>query len=131
MIRRLQARVTALKFVATLAFIHILLQTLGAERVLRLIPRSGSVPAPDYVTRRVTAGLKYASEKIPSATCLPQAFLARLVLGRRGYQAIVHIGVRTVDGELAAHAWTMSGETLVSGGPLEALAEFRPIKVME
>lgn len=131
MINHLHARVSALKFVVALAFIHFLLQTLGADRVLRFIPRSGTKPAPDNVSRRIMAGLQYASAKIPAATCLPQALLARVVLARRDYQAVIHIGVRTVDGELAAHAWTTSGDTVVSGGPREALVDFRQIKIMD
>lgn len=131
MMHQLLVRISAMKFVLSLASVAVALRIVGTEKLLKILPSSGQIAAPENVTRRVTAGLQYASAKVPFATCLPQAVLARFLLGRRGYHAAIHIGVRTADGELAAHAWTVSGDTIVSGGPREALAEFKQIRILD
>jgi hypothetical protein len=128
---QLLVRISALKFVLSLASVALALRLFGTEKLLRILPASGPIAAPENVAQRVAAGVSYASAKVPSATCLPQALLARFILGRRGYHAAIHIGVRTADGELAAHAWTVSGDTIVSGGPRESLVDFKPIRILD
>lgn len=130
MMRRLHPRLSALKFTVSLFLIYMMLRFLRAETIIRYMPGSGSNAAPDSIARRFSAGIQIAAGVLPFATCLPQAILARYVLGRRGYDAAIHIGVRTVDGTLTAHAWTMSGRRIVSGGPESVVAQFKPIKVI-
>lgn len=131
MTNQLLVRLSAIKYVLSLASIALALRIFRAEMLFRILPASGQIAAPEKVVKRLAAGLAYASAKVPSATCLPQAALARLILGRRGYHAVVHIGVRTVDGKLAAHAWTLSGDAVVSGGPQEALTDFKLIRILD
>lgn len=53
----------------------------------------------------------------PASTCLTQALSAQVLLLRRGYPALVHIGtVRGEGGEFEAHAWVESGGEVVLGG---------------
>ncbi len=49
--------------------------------------------------------------------CLAEALAGRFMLARRGYQADLHIGVRKGEkGDLLAHAWLESGNSIVLGG---------------
>ena len=53
------------------------------------------------------------------AVCLQQAFAGLLMLRRRGLAGSVHFGVRRGDNSpLAAHAWSLSGATPVTGFPM-------------
>lgn len=50
-------------------------------------------------------------------TCLTQALAAQVLLARRGYPALLRIGVVKGDKEnLQAHAWVESGGEVVIGG---------------
>jgi hypothetical protein len=56
----------------------------------------------------------------PSATCLTQALAVQVLLARRGYPALLHIGVARGEKELKAHAWVESeGEVVIGGFELE------------
>jgi hypothetical protein len=59
-----------------------------------------------------------AARHIPLAsTCLTQALAVQMLLTRRGYPALLHIGVVTVgNNELQAHAWVESAGEVVIGG---------------
>jgi hypothetical protein len=61
-----------------------------------------------------------ARHGFPSATCLTQALAVQVLLARRGYPAILHVGVARHDKELKAHAWVESeGEVVIGGFELE------------
>jgi hypothetical protein len=61
-----------------------------------------------------------ASRYVPKATCLTQALVTQILLGRRGYPARLHVGVaKSERGRLQAHAWLESqGRVVVGGGEL-------------
>lgn len=53
----------------------------------------------------------------PVATCLTKALTAQVLLLRRGYPALLHIGtVKEDGGRFLAHAWVESGGKVVIGG---------------
>lgn len=56
-----------------------------------------------------------------AATCLTLALTVQVLLLRRGYPAIVHIGAVKMDGEqFLAHAWVESeGQAVIGGHELE------------
>ncbi|MEO8198815.1 MAG: lasso peptide biosynthesis B2 protein [Thermoanaerobaculia bacterium] len=59
-------------------------------------------------------------------TCLPRALALQRMLRRRGYSAVVRIGVRKVAGGVSAHAWVEVGGCAL--GEPEAIAErFLPL----
>ncbi len=131
MIRPLETKLTALKYIIALVCMFLALRVAKAETLIKILPPSGKHAAPDKFAKRIATGLMLAHRRAPFATCLPQAMLARLLLGRRGYHAAIHIGVKMEHGEMAAHAWTISGETIVSGGPKDAVSQFKQIKILD
>jgi hypothetical protein len=65
----------------------------------------------------VETAARYGS---PTATCLTQALAAQVLLARRGYPALLHIGVVRSKNKLQAHAWVESeGEVVIGGFELE------------
>lgn len=66
-----------------------------------------------------------ASCYIPQATCLTQALATKVLLGRRGYPTVVHIGVaRSETGQFQAHAWVESKGRVVIGGLVTQYTRF-------
>jgi hypothetical protein len=66
----------------------------------------------------------------PAATCLTLALTAQVLLLRRGYPAILHIGAVKVDGEqFLAHAWLESQGKIVIGG--YELERYTPLAALE
>jgi len=66
----------------------------------------------------------------PAATCLTLALTAQVLLLRRGYPALLHIGVDKVDRErFLAHAWVESGGRVVIGG--HELERYTPLASFE
>ena len=94
-------------------------------------PKAGEsaeqVPA-EHVAWAVTVASRY----VPAATCLTQALVTKLVLGRLGYHAIVRIGVTRSDrGEFQAHAWVENNGTVVIGGSEASVKRFTPLAVSD
>jgi hypothetical protein len=66
-----------------------------------------------------------ASVYVPFASCLSQALTAEVLLRRRGYAAVVRIGVaHTPERRLEAHAWVECAGQIVIGGSAETLAQY-------
>jgi hypothetical protein len=66
-----------------------------------------------YVARR----LERVAAHVPwRTTCLVQAIAGALLLRRRGIATTIRLGVNRTDGNLAAHAWLLVGDTIVLGG---------------
>ncbi len=63
-------------------------------------------------------------------TCLNQALAAQMLLARRGYPALLHIGVaKGKEGRFQAHAWVESeGKVVIGGSGVEC---FTPLAVLE
>jgi len=72
--------------------------------------------------KRVAWAVEVASHHTPgNKTCLAQALATQLLLARRGYPALLHIGVVTGEQEqFQAHAWIETeGEVVIGGSELE------------
>lgn len=80
---------------------------------------------------RVVWAVVLAGRLMPRAnTCLTQALTAQVLLLRRGYPALVHIGtLKAEGGELKAHAWVESGDEVVIGG--HELEQYTQLAVLE
>jgi hypothetical protein len=77
---------------------------------------------------RVVWAVTVASRYVPSATCLTQALVTKLMLGRFGCHVSVRIGVaRSEAGEFEAHAWVESKGRVILGGSESSLKRFRPL----
>jgi hypothetical protein len=67
---------------------------------------------------RIAWAVEAAGRHLPRAgTCLTQALAAQVLLARRGYPALLRIGVvKSEEGRLEAHAWLESRGRIVIGG---------------
>jgi hypothetical protein len=85
-----------------------------AERLSRGVAKTQTADAETvYWLRR--AVLAWA-RRLPWRTlCFEQGLAAFALLRRRGLAATLHYGAATIDGELKAHVWVMSGQTEVVG----------------
>lgn len=92
---------------------HLLIRTMGFGRVLRLL----SLIAPDYArtdspTAEQVGRLKRAVQSHSRRSCLvdgdckSEAVTAFVLLRRRGWEAVLHVGVR--EHPFALHAWVSS-----------------------
>jgi len=77
-------------------------------------------PSSRASVERIAWAVRAAARYVPSATCLPQALAAELMLLGNGHPARVRIGMaRTEDRALEGHAWVESdGAVVVGGGDL-------------
>lgn len=75
--------------------------------------------------------VEVASRHMPAVgTCLTRALAVQVLLTRRGYPALLHIGVvRGEEGHLQAHAWIESQERVVIGG--SGLECYTPLVALE
>ncbi len=71
---------------------------------------------PDLL-RAVRRAIATAAAHVPwNAVCLPQAIAAKAMLARRGCGSAFHLGASfDSDGKLIAHAWLVSGGSIVTG----------------
>ena len=69
------------------------------------------------VRHRVGRAVQLAGRHTPwQSKCLVQAIAARLMLGRRGVAGTIYLGLaKDPDGQMKAHAWLQSGDTIVTG----------------
>jgi hypothetical protein len=80
---------------------------------------------------RVAWAVQVASRYAPGVkTCLTQALATQVLLARRGYPALLHLGVtRGEQEQFQAHAWVVAEGKVVIGG-----SEFRsyaPLAILE
>jgi Transglutaminase-like superfamily len=98
----------------------------------RLAPGPTRVPGTDGLSReRVVWAVETAARHMPLAnTCLTQALAAQVLLARRGYPALLRIGVVKGDKDnLQAHAWVESeGEVVIGGYELERYAHLATLR---
>jgi hypothetical protein len=78
--------------------------------------RAGVQAEPEFVEDVVWA-IGTASCRVPGASCLTQALATELLLRRRGFPAVLRIGVAEKQGgKVEAHAWIEAeGRVLVGG----------------
>lgn len=83
----------------------------------RLHRRGGGVESAGQSPDSCEWAVVVSSGYVPRATCLSRALALRTMLGRRGRDAEVRIGVaKATDGELDAHAWVeLDGRRLLEG----------------
>jgi hypothetical protein len=74
-------------------------------------------PALDHATiDRVAWAVEVAGRHMPTTTCLSQALVTQMLLGRLGYPSSLCIGVaRDAVGQFEAHAWIECGGKIVMG----------------
>lgn len=104
------------------------------RRLLARITRMSSQQrtSNDRSLEQVVWAVGTASHYIPQAsTCLTQALVAQVLLGRRGHPAHLRIGIaRDAAGQLQAHAWVESGGKIVLGD-LQDLWRYNPLPPLE
>jgi hypothetical protein len=78
---------------------------------------------------RVVWAVGVASDYVPAATCLTQAFVTRFLLVEQGCDAVVRIGVaRSKTGRFQAHAWVESNGRVIIGGSETSLSHFTELR---
>ena len=85
--------------------------------IAKLTPGNGRLlrPSPTYIDTVVRA-VSTASRYVPSATCLNQSLVAKILLVRYGHLSNLHIGVvKGKKGEFQAHAWLECAGRIVIG----------------
>jgi hypothetical protein len=97
------------------ALVRLGLSTVGYNRIRRLVPSAAGV-APPLVLRSVSWSVRRSARLVPGASCLTQALAVQFLLARRGFQSTIKVGVREEGGKILAHAWLISGDTVVIGG---------------
>ena len=108
-----------IRIVGLLSIVRIALWTMPFRKVQAFAARLGSRRvspkakrlSPQQLTSLVSVGADY----VPGASCLTQAFVARAILKRYGYEPVLRIGVaRDPGGAFQAHAWVeMDGEVII------------------
>ena len=85
----------------------------------------------DYESTDVVVwAVEMAAEHMPRFdTCLTRALAAQVLLSRRGYPALLHIGVvKSAKGKFEAHAWVESDGRVVIGG--HELERYTPLAAL-
>jgi hypothetical protein len=90
-------------------------------------PQAQAIAASDVGIRRVVWAVEHSSQLMPGVKCLAKALATYLLLGRRGYQSDLRIGVAKLEtGQLEAHAWVeVDGQVIM--GNLPDLVRFTPL----
>ena len=100
---------------------------LAASLAVRLVPfrtlaerLGGGAPAGAKADPETAYWLRRAvlawARRVPwQALCFEQGLAAFALLRRRGLAATLHYGAATIDGELKAHVWVLSGATAIVG----------------
>jgi Transglutaminase-like superfamily len=80
-------------------------------------PRKGILHANQCPADQIARAVAVASWYLPQATCLTQALSAHVLLVRRGFPALLHVGVsKDEGGRFIAHAWVeCQGRTVIGG----------------
>lgn len=114
------------------------LRLIPFKTVRRLLDRAsrtaaGSRKADPPSAERVVWAVTVASRYVPRAgagTCLTRALAAQTMLAKRGYPALLRIGLaRDDERRLQAHAWLESGDKVVIGGSAD-LERYTPLPIL-
>lgn len=124
-----------------LVVVEAMVALMAARLALRLLPfrllvrrptsaesgtRIGDAAPREPRALRVRYAVAQAGRRLPGTwTCLVRALAAGWMLRRRGLGSVLHLGVSTAGGRLAAHAWLEAGDGIVCGG--REAAEFTPL----
>jgi hypothetical protein len=122
-----------------LGMIRLALRLLPFETVRRLLAQAVRMPAGSQEVdlpsvERIVWAVTVASRYVPRAgagICLMQALAAQTMLARRGYPALLRIGVvKDEERRLQAHAWVVSGDKVVIGESAD-LEHFTPLPALK
>jgi len=80
----------------------------------KLVPVHGP-DASGHLARWIGHYTYLTSRYVIGATCLSRALTARWILARKGYSAVIRVGVAKDAGAIKAHAWITSGDLIVTG----------------
>jgi hypothetical protein len=94
---------------------RVIARRLGRQLKVSDLSLVGSVPPP--VAFRVGTGIETMARHTPwESACLAQAIAGRFMLGRRALSSRLYLGTRKDEsGNLVAHAWLQSGNTVLLG----------------
>jgi len=105
---------------ALVAAMRIALRTTTFEAVRRLALRLEKPKASAASPERIAWAVEAAGRRIPGATCLAKALAARVMLGRRGLESRLKLGVAREGEGITAHAWVEhAGRVVVGASALE------------
>ena len=114
------------------AFVYVGVRTLSfgsLRRALKACSRRGTRESRDDVAR-IAWAVQAASRRIPGGrTCLVEALAADVMLRRRGYEPVLHLGIRKQGHPaqpLNGHAWVVCENQIVVGG-VGDLVEYVPL----
>jgi hypothetical protein len=66
----------------------------------------GDQPLDSKSVYKIVWAVEAAARRVPKATCLTQALATQIMLGRRGHQTTLQLGVKKdPNGRFDAHAW--------------------------
>jgi hypothetical protein len=104
------------------------LRTVRFATLLRLLAGARQIrAAAQHPPARIGWAIDAAARLMPGRNCLCDALAADVMLGRRGLQSILRLGVKKRDQPgvpLEAHAWVESEGAIVAGR-LETLDDYR------
>lgn len=129
-------RAISIEAVIALGVARLLVLTVPIRWIARRLERRATVPhaqpgeAGDIV-REVGWAVRAAAPKTPwKSACLAQALAGKWMLGRRGLDSTIRLGVaKGADGNLQAHAWLCAGDTILTGGA--QVRRFEPLGNLE
>src|ERR1051326_5350972 len=85
-----------------------------ARRIVAKTARTGG----ETPVENLVWAVKVASLCVPQATCLTQAVAVQALLARAGHESRIEIGVtKDARRQFQAHAWVITGNQVVIGGP--------------
>lgn len=83
------------------------------------------------LSMRIGWAIDFSSKAVPGATCLVQAVAGQWLLLLRGYRTEIRIGVKKgVTQKLEAHAWLVSGQTVIVGGTDDSLRDYSSLMTL-
>ena len=99
------------------------------KRLTRLFLKDETLrPATRDDLIKVSRFVSMVARRVPYATCLTQALSGRILLAGLGQESTIRIGVAVEPGgSMAAHAWLLSGETVILGGNSNSLRRYTPL----
>lgn len=107
-------RATAVRAAADGVVVAITLKKRGVRPLLGPAPTGATLCDPER-SRAVAAAVDAGLAIVPMAsTCLRRSVTLLRELRRLRLDSAMHIGVRTVDGRVEAHAWVQSGDFVVN-----------------
>jgi hypothetical protein len=116
-------RALAIEAVVALGIARLLILTTPTRWIVRRLEQQAErsraqAGAAGEAAREVGWAVRAAAPKTPwQSACLAQAIAGKWMLGRRGLRATIRLGVaKDAAGNIRAHAWLYSGDTILAGG---------------